>query len=140
MTNDSDRGTAAIVLHSGSYDRASYALTLALVALAMGMDARILLTHGGLRRFSGDRLEEMGDDTTEQARQDFDIALMTGAVNSIEKQLTDAKELGLRLYACTGAMAIADIRQEHLRPEVDEMVGLGTFIEIARTAAINWYI
>ncbi len=140
MTNDSDRGMAAIVLHSASYDRASYALTLVLVALAMGMDARMLLTHGGLRRFSGDRLEEMGDDTPAQVRKDFDLALMTGAVNSIEKQLADAKELGLRLYACTGAMAIADIRQEHLRPEVDEMIGLGTFIEIARTAAINWYI
>ncbi len=140
MTTDPDRGTAAIVLHSGSYDRASYALTLALVALAMGMDARMLLTHGGLRRFSGDRLEEMGDDTPEQARKDFELALMSGAVNSIEKQLADAKELGLRLYACTGAMAITDIRQEHLRPEVDEMIGLGVFIEIARTAAINWYI
>ena len=55
-------------------------------------------------------------------------------------QLADAKELGLRLYACTGAMAIADIRQEHLRPEVDETIGLGVFLEIARSAAINWYI
>jgi peroxiredoxin family protein len=140
MTTGSDRGTAAIVLHSGSYDRASYALTLALVALSMGMDARMLLTHGGLRRFSGDGLEEMGDDTPGQLRKDFEMALMTGAVNSIEKQLADAKELGLRLYACTGAMAIADIRQEHLRPEVDETIGLGVFLEIARSAAINWYI
>lgn len=140
MTNDSDRGTAAIILHSGSYDRASYALTLTLVALSMGMEARMLLTHGGLRRFSGDRLDEMADDTPQQVQNDFESALMTGTVNSIEKQLADAKELGLRLYACTGAMAIADIRQEHLRPEVDEMIGLGIFIEIARTAAINWYI
>ena len=140
MTNDADRGTAAIILHSSSYDRASYALTLALVALSMGMEARMLLTHGGLRRFSGDHLDEMTDDTSEQLRKDFEFALMTGAVNSIEKQLADAKELGLRLYACTGAMAIADIRPEHLRPEIDETIGLCIFVEIARTAAINWYI
>jgi peroxiredoxin family protein len=137
---DQDRGMAAIILHSGSYDRASYALTLALVALSMGMEASLLLTHGGLRRFSGDGLEEMDEGTPARLKQDFEFALMTGAVNSIEKQLADAKELGLRLYACTGAMAIADIRPEHLRPEIDEQIGLGVFMEIARTAAINWYI
>jgi len=135
-----DRGHAAIILHSGSYDRASYALTLALVALATGMEAHMLLTHGGLRRFTRGHLEEMGEETSPQSKKDTGFGLMTGALNPLEKQLADAKELGLKLYACVGVMAAFNIRQEDLVPEVDEAIGLGTFLEIARTASINWYV
>lgn len=140
MSNNREPEKVAIVLHSSSYDRASYALTLALVALSTGMEAHMLLTHGGLRRFSRGHLEEMGDETTTQSRKDVEFGLMTGALNTLEKQLADAKELGLKLYACNGVMAAFNIRREDLVPEVDEDIGLGTFLEIARTAAVNWYI
>lgn len=130
----------AIILHSGSYDRASYALTLALVALATGMEAHMLLTHGALRRFTRGHLDEMGDETSPQAKKDCEFGLMTGALSSIEKQLADARELGMKLYSCVGVMAAYNIRKDDLVPEVDEAIGLGTFFEIARTASINWYI
>ena len=140
MTTERDSERVTIILHSGSYDRASYALTLALVAMATGMEAYILLTHGGLRRFTHGHLEEMGEETTVQSRQGIEFGLMTGALNPLEKQLADAKELGLNLYACVGAMSAFNIRREDLLPEVDEDIGLGTFLDIARTASVNWYI
>ena len=134
------RGKVTIILHSGSYDRASYALTLALVALATGSEAHMLLTHGGLRRFTIGQLEEMADETPPQAKKDIEFGLMTGALNTLEKQLADAKELGMKLYACSGIMAAFNIRRDNLLPEVDEEIGLGTFLEIARAASVNWYI
>ncbi len=140
MSTERERGSVAIILHSAAYDRASYALTLTLVALATGMEAHMLLTHGGLRRFSKGRLEEIGGETDPQAQKDVNFALMAGAVNSLEQQLADARELGLRLYACTGAMAILNLRPEDLLPEVDEAIGLATFFELARAASVNWYI
>lgn len=133
-------GRAAIILHSGDYSRASYAMTLALVSLSMGMEAHMLLTHGGLRRFTGEDLEAMGDETPEQARQDCEFGMMTGALNTLGKQLADAKELGLKLYACTGAMAIMNLRRDALGDEIDEEIGLGAFLEIARGAELSWYI
>jgi len=138
--NVEDRGKITIILHSGSYDRASYALTLALVALANGMEAHMLLTHGGLRRFTRGHLEEMTDDTSPQARKDIEFGLMTGAMNTLEKQLADAKELGVKLYACSGIMAAFNIRRDDLLPEVDKEIGLGIFLGIARDASVNWYI
>ena len=137
-TEDGEK--VAIILHSGSYDRASYALTLALVALATGMEAHVLLTHGALRRFTLGHLDEMGDETPAQTKKDAEFSLMTGALNSIERQLADAKELGMKLYSCVGVMAAYNIRKDDLVPEVDEAIGLGTFFEIARAASINWYI
>ena len=138
--NVEDGGKITIILHSGSYDRASYALTLALVALATGMEAHMLLTHGGLRRFTRGHLEEMTDETPPQAKKDIEFGLMTGALNTLEKQLADAMELGIKLYACSGIMAAFNIRRDDLLPEVDKEIGLGIFFDIARTASINWYI
>ncbi len=140
MSSEHAPEKAAIILHSASYDRASYALTLALVALATGMESHLLLTHGGLRRFTQGNLEKMGEETTAQSKQDAEFGLMTGALNSLEKQLADAKELGLKLYACVGAMAILNVRRADLLPEIDEEIGLATFLEIARSASLNWYI
>ena len=140
MSANQDAEKAAIILHSPSYDRASYALTLALVALAMGMEAHMLLTHGGLRRFTRGHLDGMGDETAPQSKNDIEFGLMTGALNPLSRQLADAKELGLRLYGCVGAMAVLNIRRDDLLPEVDEAIGLGSFFEIARSASINWYI
>ena len=140
MTTKRDSEKVTIILHSGSYDRASYALTMALVALATGMETHMLLTHGGLRRFTDSHLEEMGEETTAQSRADIEFGLMTSALNPLGKLLADAKELGLNLYACVGVMSAFNIRREDLIPEVDEDIGLGTFLEIARTASVNWYI
>ena len=137
-TENGDKIT--IILHSGNYDRASYALTLALVALVTGSEAHILLTHGGLRRFTQGHLEEVADETPPHVKKDIEFGLMTGALNTLEKQLADAKELGMKLYACSGIMAAYNIRRSDLLPEVDEEIGLGTFLEIARTASVNWYI
>ena len=47
-----------IILHSGSYDRVTNALSLAIVALSMEMEAHILLTYEGLRRFIKGHLED----------------------------------------------------------------------------------
>ena len=49
---------ATIILHSGSYDRASYALSLAQVALASEMEVHMLLTFEGLRRFTTGHLAD----------------------------------------------------------------------------------
>ena len=140
MNNNYDAASVAIILHSGDYSRASYAMTLALVSLSMGMEVHMLLTHGGLRRFTTDNLDAMGDETPAQARQDCELGLMTGALNTLQKQLADAKELGLNLYACTGAMAIMNVRRDRLVKEVDKEIGLAIFFDLARAAEINWYI
>ena len=133
-------GSIAIILHSGDYSRASYAMTLALVSLSMGMSAHMLLTHGGLRRFTAGNLEAMGDETPAQAQQDCEFGMMTGALKTLQEQLADAKNLGLNLYACTGAMAMMNLRRDTLLKEIDREIGLGTFLELARAAEINWYI
>jgi peroxiredoxin family protein len=129
-----------IILHSGSYDRASYALTIALVALASGMEVHILLTFEGLRRFTKGHLSDIGDETSPEVRANIEMGLESGVIQPLEAQLADAKKLGLKLHACPNAMAALNIGLSDLLDEVDNIMGLAAFLELARIAAINWYI
>ncbi|MBI4303860.1 MAG: NAD(FAD)-dependent dehydrogenase, partial [Chloroflexi bacterium] len=49
MSEQPSKERITIVLHSGDYDRAAYALSIALVGLASGMEVHALLTFEGLR-------------------------------------------------------------------------------------------
>lgn len=134
------KGHIAIILHSGSYDRVSYGLSLAIAGLAIGMQAHILLTYGALRRFVKGRLEDLDEETESQVKGAISRGLATGGLVSLEAQLADARKLGLKIYACANAMANMNIARPELREEVDEVMGLVTFLKFARTATINWYI
>ncbi len=139
MTAD-NKERVTIILHSGSYDRASYALTIALVALASGMEVHMLLTFEGLRRFTKEHLADIGEETSPNLRTNIERGLESGGIQSLENQLAEARKLGLKLYACPNAMAALSITLSELLDEVDTVMGLAAFLEFARTAAINWYI
>lgn len=140
MSTNQDKKQVTIILHSGDYDRVSYALSLALVALATGMEVHMLLTYGGLRRFTHGHLEDLGEETTHQLRNAINRGLKSGGIEPLPEQLADAKRLGLRLYACAGTMSALNIVRDDLVPEVDEVIGLATFFKFARSASANWYI
>jgi len=128
-----------VVLHSGSYDRATNALSMVIIGLTVGMEAHILLTYEGLRRFVKGHLEDAhGTDGDLMATMQQGIE--SGRFHTIEEKLATAKEMGLKLYACTTACATLGVDKEDLVDEVDEIMGLTAFIQMARTAAINWYI
>ncbi|MDO8472717.1 MAG: hypothetical protein Q7T05_02750, partial [Dehalococcoidia bacterium] len=101
-----------IILHSGAYDRAGYALSMAIAGLALGWKVDLLLTYGGLRRFTRGHLGEIGEDTPSTERRPIEHGLSTGGVRRVEDYLADAKKLGLRLHACPSAMANLNISRD----------------------------
>jgi peroxiredoxin family protein len=128
-----------IILHSGSYDRATNALSLAIVALSMEMEAHVLLTYEGLKRFRKGHLEDP-DGTDGELYDMMQKGVVSGRFHTIQEKLEAARDLGLKLYACTTAMATLDLELKDLVDEVDEIMGLTTFTNLAKDAAINWYI
>ncbi len=138
-SSESSAEQVTIILQSGSYERVSYALSLASVCLAMGMDAYILLTYGGLKRFVKGHLEAI-DGTESEFQIMFQRGIASGGIRSIEALLTDARKLGLRLYACANAMGNMGIARQELVEEVDEVMGLAAFVHLAKNASINWHI
>ena len=138
-TEYENAGRLTIILHSGSYDRVTNALSLAIVCLSMGMEAHILLTYEGLKRFRKGHLEDpdgTDPDLLAQMQRDID----SGRFHSVGDKLEAARELGLKVYACTTAMATCDLNKEDLVDGVDQIMGLTTFMNLVREATVNWYI
>lgn len=135
-----DKEIVTLILHSGAYDRACYALSIALVALASGMEVDMLLTFEGLRRFTKGHLSDTGEATSPYVRTNIEMGLESGAVQPLETQLADARKLGLKLYACPNAIAALNIAPSELLDEIDSIMGLAAFLQLARNASINWYI
>jgi peroxiredoxin family protein len=104
------------------------------------MEVHLLLTFEGLRRFTKGHLADLGDETSSSVIVNIKRGLESGGIQSLETQLADAKKLGLKLYACPNAMAALNIGLSELLPEVDKVMGLAAFIQLASTAPVNWYI
>ncbi|MDP2730965.1 MAG: DsrE/DsrF/DrsH-like family protein [Dehalococcoidales bacterium] len=130
----------AIILHSGAYDRVSYALSIALVASASGMRVDMLVAFEGLRRFTRGRLSEIGEETASVLKESIERGLKSGGIQSLQDQLDNAKKLGVKIYACPNAMAALNIGFDELVPEIDSVKGLAAFLPIASAADVNWYI
>jgi len=104
------------------------------------MEVHMLLTFEGLRRFTKERLTDIGEETSPNVRTNIQRGLESGGIQPLDTQLADAKKLGLKLYTCPNAMAALNIALSDVLDEVDNVMGLAAFLELARTATINWYI
>jgi Uncharacterized conserved protein len=62
-------------------------------------------------------------------------------VASLERLITDYKELGGKIIACEMTMEIMGVKKEDLREElIDEYGAVGTYIQEARESQITLFI
>jgi len=133
-----------IVLHSGDMDKLYSALIIANGALAMGMEASIYFTFWGLQRLQKGGLEKgplskmhmlgLGKWMIKRRMKQANVA-------SLEKLITDFRELGGKIIACEMTMEIMGVKRESLREDlIDEYGAVGTYIQEARNSAITLFI
>jgi peroxiredoxin family protein len=132
---------ATIILHSGDMDKVYSALIVGNGALAMGMEVTIYFTFWGLERLKKGGLAKgplskmhmlgLGKWMVKQRMKHSNVA-------SLERMMTDFKDLGGRIIACEMTMDIMGIRREDLRDDwVDEYGAVGTYIQDARDSKIT---
>lgn len=140
MTTD----RVTIVVHSGDMDKVYSALIIANGALAMGMEASIYFTFWGLQRLQRNGLEKgplskmhmlgLGKEMIKQRMKKANVV-------SLEKLMTDFKELGGKIIACEMTMEIMGIKREDLREEwVDEYGAVGSYVQEARDSTVTLFI
>lgn len=133
-----------IVLHSGDMDKVYSALIIANGALAMGMEATIFFTFWGLQRLKKGALEKgplskmhflgLGKWMVKRRMRQAKVA-------SLERLLTDFKELGGKVMACDMTMEIMGIQPDDLRQDlIDEYCAVGSFIQEARNSKVTLFI
>ena len=134
---------AVIILHSGDMDKVYSALIIANGALAMGMEASIYFTFWGLMRLKKGELDKgplskmnmMG-----LGRQMIKQRMDKANVASLERLMSDFKELGGKIIACEMTMEIMGLSKDELQTEwIDEWGAVGSYIQEAKSASVTLF-
>lgn len=131
-----------IFLHSGAYDRVFQAMSITNVVLATGGEVHIFFSYGALKRLVKGRTDDVVIEG-EQAcfKEDIEKNLKRGTLDPISEMISTAKRFGrLKIYACTGSMAVLNIIRDELIDEVDSSMGLVSFLELVKGADQTLYI
>ena len=138
--NRTENESVAIVVHSGDMDKIYSALIIGTGSLAMGMDVSLYFTFWGLERLKKSGLAKgplskmhllgLGKWMVKQRMKRANVV-------SLERLMSDFRELGGRVIACEMTMSIMGIEREDLHQEwIDEYGAVGTYIRDAR-ASVN---
>ncbi|MDG6922408.1 MAG: DsrE/DsrF/DrsH-like family protein [Nitrososphaerota archaeon] len=133
----------AIVVFSGTVDKLTAAATIATGGVAMGMDVDLFFTYWGLVALRKDMIqgnrkiskefEEMGQMMAEMMQKKN--------VPSWFEIFKRAREAGnVKLHACSQTYDLMGMKRDDLTELVDDVIGVGKFIELATDAKISLFI
>jgi len=137
-----DRTT--IVVASGDMDKLYSALIIANGSLAMGMEVSLYFTFWGLERLKKNglnrgplsRMHMLG-----LGKAYMNWRMRRAHVASLDRLMTEFKELGGRIIACEMTMEIMGISRQDMREElIDEYGAVGTYIRDARASSITLFV
>jgi len=129
----------ALIVNSASYDRVSYALSIANISAAQLKDVYVFFTYGAVLRLLEGRADEVGEETDAWVRKSVKKGLEKGTMQKISELLQFSKGFGVKIYACSAAIAFHDISEEEL-VTVDGVMGISSFLEKAQGASLVLYI
>ena len=153
-----------IVLFSGEMDRALAACNIAIGARSMGMDAVIFFTFWGLNFLRKEKPSPKGKNFLQKMMawmnrggrrkaplSRFNMAglgpLLMGILMknqnmlSLEESFKTAKEMGVKMVACTITMGVMGLTEEDLEEElVDSYAGVATYLSEADESSITLFI
>ncbi len=138
-----------IILSKGSLDMVYPAFILATTGAAMGMEVHMFFTFWGLdavvkRKVENLKISAVGNPSLGLPSLLGVLPGMSGMVTrmmtkrfkelkvpTVYELIKQAKDLGVRLHACSTTMTAMGIKESDLIPEVEDVVGASTFLSIA---------
>lgn len=154
---------ASIVIFSDELDRACSAFTIANGAAASGMEVVLFfscwgvnlvrkdgrafqgntpmnrlmnfLTAGGATRLRLSRFNLLGIGSWMMRRR-----MKAVNIQSIPEMMADARDLGVRFLVCDNPIAIMGLRKQNLIDEVEDIVGVATYIKESAGADLTLFI
>lgn len=132
----------AMIVESGTLDRLYCAFILASTAVSMDMEAHLYFTFFGLNMLRKGAMEKAKLPATyKHMEEDLKKKLAIMKYPTPYEMLKRLKASGLmKIYACSSTMEMFGIKKEDLIPEVDEIAGAATFLEVASKADTTLFI
>ena len=132
----------ALIVHSGTLDRLLSAFILGSTAVALDFEVRLYFTFWGLTMLRRGAMEEAGLPADYRHMED-QLRERMREMNypTPYEMLRRMKASGrAKLYACTPTMEMFGIARDDLIPEVDQLAGAATFLDMAADANITLII
>jgi len=138
-----------IILSKGSLDMAYPAFMLANTAATMGSEVHVFFTFWGLNVINREKvgslkIEPVGNPGLPMPNilgmlpgmTAMATRMMRGRIEKIKmptipEMIKTAKELGVKLHACSTTMELQGVTKENLVAEIDDVVGAATFLQIS---------
>ncbi|MEM4561031.1 MAG: DsrE/DsrF/DrsH-like family protein [Candidatus Caldarchaeum sp.] len=138
-----------IILSKGTLDMAYPAFMLANAAAVMGYEVHIFFTFWGMdvinkKKIDSLKIASVGNPglpmpnilgilpgMTSMATRMLKGKMLKQKVPSIRELVKNAKDAGVKLHACSTTMDVMGLRKEDFIPEVDDVVGAATFIQLS---------
>lgn len=133
----------SIILFSGTMDKLMPVGILASGGVAMGMDVEIFATFWGLQALSKGASQQpprMSKDFEDMAPMMMQM-MQEKNVPSWLDTLRTAKELGnVKVFACAMTADLMGMDKDSFEDVVDDIVGVGEFVDSAKDAKITLFI
>lgn len=155
---------STIVMFSGDMDKALAALVIANGAAASGWDVTMFFTFWGLNIIRDPKKKALKP--KDMMGKMFGMMMPKGAVKAVlskmnmggmgtwmmkkrmvqkkvqtlSEMIADAKELDVKFLACDMSMDVMGLQKEEFIDEVDEIVGVGTYIKACKDADQTLFI
>lgn len=151
------RKRLVIIVSKGTLDMAYPPLILATTAAAMDMDVHLYFTFWGLdlltkKKADSAKLAPVGNPSLGMPNimgilpgmTDLATSMMKKKIKkywpTVNEMMKSAKEAGVKIHACSPTMGLMDIKKEDLIPEVDDIIGASTYLDLALDADITLFV
>ena len=155
---------ASIVVFSGDLDKALAAFVIASGAAAAGWDVTLFFTFWGINIVRDenkkalekkDFMSKMFGAMMPKGAEKLKLSKMNMGgmgtsmmkkrmqvkkVKSLREMIKDAKELDVKFLVCDMSMDIMGLKKEEFIDEVDEIVGVGTYLKESKGADLTLFI
>jgi peroxiredoxin family protein len=132
----------AMIVESGTLDKLYCAFILGSTATSMGWETHFYFTFWGLQAIVKGAMEKAGVPVDyKQMEKPMRENLKRMKYPTPYELLKRMKSSGLlKIYACTPTMEMFGIKKEDLIPEVDELAGAATFLNVAADADVTLFV
>jgi peroxiredoxin family protein len=124
----------ALIINNAAYDRVAYALSIAAVSAAQFTQVHVLFTYGAIIRLTQDHTDNIGNETESWLRPQIQKGREAKTIPLISEMISHLKGFGGKIYACTAAMALHEVTIEDLIDEVDDTLGIASFLQRTESA------
>ena len=126
------RNKLVIVVSKGTIDALYPPLILATTGAAQSMEVHLYFTFGGMKLLTKETSDHLLTSVDLGLRtEELQALLQKGGMPTVRDMLKRAREMGVKIHACSPTMGVFGTTKESLLDEVDDIIGAATYLDYA---------